>query len=185
MSDIDGYACQRGHPGYKKYMLVQYGFKSVPPMIFLVTATVRLLELRYVAVHRESLSKSFKAKVCLCIVIAVAYTSMIPINYSSKADTSFSSWINQCENDNFSWLNLVQTMAWLLSAYLVVYEYKRLLQEAIYSNKMFWVLNLVCELVSVLVLWKIYIHNWFMLTSALVYSSLNVALVTLMVVSKK
>jgi len=66
-----------------------------------------------------------------------------------------------------------------------VHEYRRLLQEAIYSNKMFWVLSLVCELVAVAALWKIYLQNWFMLTTALIYIGLNGALVTLMVVSKK
>lgn len=50
---------------------------------------------------------------------------------------------------------------------------------------MFWVLSLVCELVAVAALWKIYLQNWFMLTTALIYIGLNGALVTLMVVYKK
>ena len=81
--------------------------------------------------------------------------------------------------------NLLQCTAWLLSAYLVVYEYKRLLQEAYYSNKMFWVLNLACELITVVVLYEIYFNNLFMLMTALLYTSMNVALIVLMIKSKK
>lgn len=92
MSDI--FPCRRGDPQYKKYMLMQYGLKSIPALIFLVTSSYRFTELRYVAEHRENLSKSFKAKVALCIVMAVCYTALIPINYFSSTDLSFSSWVN-------------------------------------------------------------------------------------------
>ena len=157
----------------------------MPPLIFFVTATIRLLELKYVAVHRETLSRSFKAKVGICIAMAVAYLALIPTNYLTKSETKFSSWLNLCDKNYLTWLNLIQAAAWSLSAYLIVHEYRRLLQEAVYSNKMFWVLSLVCELICVAALWKIYLQNWFMLTTALTYIGLNGALVTLMVVYKK
>ena len=123
MSDI--FPCRRGDPQYKKYMLMEYGLKSIPALIFLVTSSYRFTELRYVAEHRENLSKSFKAKVVLCVVMAVCYTALIPINYFSSPDLVFSSWVNQCKNENYSWLNLLQAVAWSISAYLVIHEYKR------------------------------------------------------------
>lgn len=50
---------------------------------------------------------------------------------------------------------------------------------------MFWCFNLVCEVLTVVVLWRLYVNNLFMLTTALVYLALNISLITLMVVYKK
>lgn len=50
---------------------------------------------------------------------------------------------------------------------------------------MFWCFNLVCEVLTVVVLWRLYVNNLFMLTTALVYLALNISLVTLMVVNKR
>jgi hypothetical protein len=43
----------------------------------------------------------------------------------------------------------------------------------------------VCEVLTVVVLWRLYVNNLFMLTTALVYLALNISLVTLMVVNKR
>ena len=72
-----------------------------------------------------------------------------------------------------------------MSAYLLMYEYKRHLQEAMFSNKMLWVLNLVAELVTVAALYKIYFQSWFMGISALFAVFFNGTLVVLMVMTKR
>ena len=66
-----------------------------------------------------------------------------------------------------------------------MYEYKRHLQEALFSNKMLWVLNLVAELITVAALYKIYFQSWFMGLSALFSVSLNGTLVALMIMTKR
>jgi hypothetical protein len=166
-------------------MTFQYGVKLVPPFLFIITGSLRLAELRYVAVVRNNYSKNFILKVVLCLLLALMYLSYIPINYATNQDTGFSSWLNKCGHDGYSWFNLIPVFAWSMSAYLLMYEYKRHMVEATFSNKMFWVLNLTAELITVAALHEIYFKSWFMAMTVAVAVLLNGTLVILMAITKR
>jgi len=62
----------------------------------------------------------------------------------------------------------------------MVFEYKRSLSEAWYSNQMFWSLNLLFQIVTVGVCHEFYTNNPFMITSCSFNIALNLMLVVLM-----
>ena len=62
----------------------------------------------------------------------------------------------------------------------MVFEYKRSLSEAWYSNQMFWCLNLLFQVVTVSVCYNFYTNNGFMIESCSLNILLNLMLVVLM-----
>ena len=64
-----------------------------------------------------------------------------------------SSFLNQCEHDYFAFLYILPGIAWGFSAFLIRYEYNRLLSEAWYSSFLFWTLNCIAEVLTVSLLW--------------------------------
>lgn len=170
--------------GYTTYMWMEFGVKSFPSFLFLITGTYRLCEIKHIGIRKERFSRLFKAKVALCCLMGLIFLTYIPANYIAHKEGKVSSWINQCGIDYFSWFYILQSAAWFLSGYLVIFEYRRSLSEAFYSNKMFWAMSLLGEILIVAVLNQEYFSNYFMLATAFVNIALMSSLIGLMLKTK-
>ena len=78
-----------------------------------------------------------------------------------------------------------QGSAWIFSCYLMVFEYRRRRSEEWYANQMYWFLNLVFEVVTVLIIFKDYLHAPTMLVCAALNIMGNLLLVILMFKTEK
>jgi len=115
-------------------------------------------------------------------VIFFLYTIVV---YATPADVTLSSWINQCNHQNFALMYLFQTVAWAFSAFLIVFEYDRLLSEAWYANGLFWILNMAAEFVTIVILRQDILHSVFMLVTALFNLTVNFVLIIMMLNTKR
>lgn len=66
----------------------------------------------------------------------------------------------------------------------MIFEYRRSLSEAFYSNKLFWATELLAQLLIVVVLYNQYFHNALMLTFAIINIAFEVTLNVLMFKTK-
>ena len=80
---------------------------------------------------------------------------------------------------------MIQAFAWSLAVFLMIYEYRRLLSEALYANQLFWILNLIAELVTIGILRKEIYNSIFMMCTASVNLIVNLSLLIMMFKTEK
>ena len=76
-------------------------------------------------------------------------------------------------------------MAWLLSCFLMVYEYRRRLSEEWYANQLFWCLNFLIEVITFLVLISDYAEDPTMMAISIINMSGNLTLIVLMIKTER
>lgn len=158
---------------------MEFGLKSFPSLLFFILGTVRFFEIKDYAINAYKFSKFFMTKCAISITMGLANTLYIIICYAVQPE-SLQSWINKCDDDNFSLFYGVQALAWFLSTALMVIEYKRGLSEAWYSNQMFWSSNLLFQIITVSVCHKYYSQNGFMISACCFNLLGNLTLVVLL-----
>ena len=119
---------------YTEWMVLQFGIKPLPALIFLVTGFLRYLSIKDTAKCSVRYSWFFKTKVILSSIIAAGCFVYIFFVYIQSSDAKDTSHINACNKDNFSLFFLIQGIAWSFSVFLLIFEYQRLLSEARYSH---------------------------------------------------
>ena len=75
--------------------------------------------------------------------------------------------------------------AWFYCAFILSFEYRRLLSEIWYATKMFWVLNCIAECLVVGFLNETYFQNSLMITAAVCNVSINVFFIVLIITTEK
>ena len=86
---------------YKVFMWMEFGLKSIPSILFFILGTARYIETINMGVSAYKFSRHFQTKCAISIMMGVANTLYIIICYSVKPST-LQSWINKCNDDNFS-----------------------------------------------------------------------------------
>jgi hypothetical protein len=82
---------------------------------------------------------------------AITFIYMLTV-FFTPSDTVESSWINQCDRQWYAFIYLIQCAAWSFGTFLLTREYQRLIDEAAYANYLFWLLNLIAEILVIIVL---------------------------------
>jgi len=124
-------------------------------------------------------TKLFKAKVGISASMTVVTFAYMLTVFLTPSDTHASSWINQCDRQWYAWIFLIQTAAWGFGTFLLIKEYTRLLDEAIYANYTFWMLNLLAETIVIIVLRKAIFYSFFMSLTAVFNITVNLTLMIL------
>ena len=182
---VDGYSCTSNTPadsGIKSRRVVlglEFGVKTLPVIIFLIAASVRFLQIRHIAKGKVVYSNILKAKVALSFLMGLLILMQLPANYISDPSNSNSTWVSQCDMDGWSWFYALDSLAWFVCCYLLVFEYQRLMTEAWYSTKLFWVLNILCQIVTIMVLSGIYFNDTFMLFQGIIGLIFNTSIIVL------
>jgi hypothetical protein len=146
MTAVLGYYCTKGATGENAkprhiVLGMEFGVRQLPVFIFLITGTLRLARIRSIARNKVIYSNVFKVKLLLSFLLGLLYFSYLPVNYFTSPDSHGSSWINQCDLDQWTWFYLIDAAAWFFCCYLLKFEYDRLLSEAWWSTKTFWTLS--------------------------------------------
>jgi hypothetical protein len=160
-------------------MVLEFGAKTIPSLIYLVTGTTRLCQINHIGVTHYRFSTQFTIKLILSISMAVLLTCYIVLTFSLADTTVRSSWINSCSQDMYSLLYGVQAAAWGLGSFVMLAEYKRSLKEAWFANKLFWFLNLAIEITILALLHEEYANDWFMIITASFNLLINLTLLLL------
>ena len=99
--------------------------------------------------------------------------------------TPHSGWVNFCGFNGFSFFYIFQAIAWFYGSWLMTFEYQRLLSEAWYSNQMFWLLNLIFEVIGFAIQIRYYAIAVYMLVISSINILANLTLVVLMFKTEK
>jgi hypothetical protein len=105
-------------------------------------------------------------------VLSLAY--IVVVIFAAPPNT----WLSKCANSTYALLFTLQAAAWAFAGFLMVFEYQRLLSEAWYANQLFWTLNLMAVIATIVTLRQEILSSVFMICTA----SINVAMNTLCVV---
>jgi hypothetical protein len=161
------------------FLGMQFGVKSLPGFYFLVFGTYRYCDIRHMAKASVHYSKLFKSKVGISASMAiVTFVYMLTV-FLTPSDSNASSFINQCDRQWYAWIYLIQTLAWVGGTFLLITEYHRLIDEAVYANYTFWMLNLLAETLTVIVLREAIFGSLFMSITAVFNVSVNTTLMIL------
>lgn len=186
---MDGYSCTStttdGAKPRRVVLGLEFGVKTLPVVVFLVAATVRFLQIRHIARGKVLYSNILKAKVVLSFLMGLLVFINLPANYIQNPDNGNSTWVSQCGLDGWSWFYALDAVGWFVCCYLLVFEYQRLMTEAWYSTKLFWVLNILCAVVTIMVLNTIYFNDTFMLLQGIIGLIFNTALIVLSFVNDR
>ena len=136
---------------------MEFSVKIWPSLVFFVTGTCRYYRIRDIGEGRVHYSRHFLIKCAISLTMATAYLLYILIVLAMPEGVPNSGWINICDEDYYTLFYAIQSLAWLGSWALMRFEYKRRLSEEWYANQLFWVLNLIFEIISIAVLWNAYI----------------------------
>lgn len=161
------------------FLGMEFGIKSLPGFLFLILGTVRYCSIKHMAIASVFYSKMFKTKFGLSAFMAVITFAYMLTVFLTPKDSVASSWINQCDKQNYAIIYLIQCAAWSLGTFLLVKEYQRLQDEAYYANYLFWAGNLVCESIVIVVLRKTILASLFMSLTALFNLTVNTVLIVL------
>lgn len=135
-----------------QFLGMEFGVKSMPGVIFLLLGTHRYCSIRHMAKSSVFYSRLFKAKVGISgSMAAITFIYMLTV-FFTPSDTVESSWINQCDRQWYAFIFLIQCAAWSFGTFLLTREYQRLIDEAAYANYLFWLLNLIAEILVIIVL---------------------------------
>lgn len=161
------------------FLGMEFGVKSMPGVIFLFLGTYRYCSIRHMAKASVVYSRLFKAKVGISGSMAVVtFVYMLTVFLTPK-DSVASSWINQCDKQWYAWIYLIQCAAWSFGTFLLTREYHRLIDEAVYANYTFWMLNLLAETLVIIVLRDAIFASLFMTITAIFNASVNLTLMAL------
>ena len=107
------------------YIVLELGLMSVPAIVFILAATIRLCLIKHIGFKYGRITKILISKVATTITVGLVYLCLIPVNYFQTPDLLFSTIMNQCDEDNLSLLFSIQITAWWLCAYLIYQEFTR------------------------------------------------------------
>jgi hypothetical protein len=127
---------------------MQFGLKSLPGVVFAIAFFYRYYSIRHIAKSKVRYTNLFIAKLILNVFMAVMSLGYMILIFASPHSINFTPWINACDLDPFALIYIVQVIAWSLSCFIMIYEYRRLLSEAWYCNQLFWTLNLIAEAIT-------------------------------------
>ena len=142
--------------------------QNIPALVFIFAGTFNFYQIRSIGFNRiVNYSLMFKLKLyssstmiilsCVQIIVLLtkAFMSEVPPD-QRHLDHQYSESLRNCIDEMLGTqsgpestiatyfillIMLVQTLAWLGSVRLLVYEYRKGLSEVWYSHKMFWVSN--------------------------------------------
>lgn len=163
-----------------KFLGLQFGLKSLPGVLLLIIGTFRYLQIRHMAKSNVTYSLNFKIKVGLSGGMAFLTIIYFFVVFFSSPNGKLAGYVASCDKKPFEVLYLVQCAAWTFGTCLMIAEYHRLLDEAKFANPVFWILNLLVEVICVIVLHSVIWSTTIMTFTALFNLLVNFTLVVLM-----
>jgi len=137
-------------------------------------------------------SRMLKCKIIIQIFMGVLSFLIILLGLTLPSDLQAAPWIAKEGHRPYALAYLCSTVAWFLSARLLIFEYRRRLNEAFYTHQLFWILNFVIELIILILLFQKYVRCLglnpqaiIMKTISVCHLLLNLSLCVLMVLTKK
>lgn len=135
--------------------------KTLPALIFLITALVRYYEIQPIGFSKTTIySKMFKSKMVLqCAMIAVEIGTIL-LYFVKPADSSTEEPIDYIYEQR--WLSLilvVNIFAWVVGASLMNYEYKKRLSEAFYTHWFYWSVMLLNDIAFMILNFSNYVRQ--------------------------
>ena len=150
-------------------IVLDLGLKQLPSLIFLITSVIRYCHINHIAYgNRLYYSRLSRAKFILQLFMAAVSLVLIVLDFALPITLFESPWIIRYNLRLLSLIYLVNSLAWLVSAWLVKLEYTRMINEAWYTHKLFWSLNFVVELMI-----TIFEFNRYVSTSLLILATYN------------
>jgi hypothetical protein len=145
------------NPEYTRFLLMEFGAKSLSPLIFFILGSYRYCMIKDYGMGQCKYSRFFKAKLAISVIMGLSDLLYPIVIFALPSTIKDSTWINRCNQDYFGLFYVFQSLAWFFGTWLMMFEYKRLLSEAWYSNQLFWVMNLTLEVLTVATLINDYV----------------------------
>lgn len=145
-----------------KMVIYEIIVKTIPSIVFIITAAIRLAEIKSFGVSRvTSYSKMFIFKVIFNFSLALMNFILIVLSFAMKPNQKQSIWIVKSGYRSLSFVFLINIAAWAISAKLLSFEYKRGLSEAFYCHHLFWSLTLIIQIVILILNFENYVRSIF------------------------
>lgn len=137
--------------------------KTLPSLIFLIMALVRFCEIKPIGFQRTTVySQLFLWKVRFSYFLAAYNVVLIVLAVSLPSSWGHAPLISRSDKKALSIIYFFNVGAWIVSAKLMAYEYKKRLSEAFYSHQLFWILNVVTEVATFFVNFSIIVSTFFL-----------------------
>jgi len=118
-------------------MALEIGVKSIPSVFFLLFGTIRFVKIRPIgfASRITAYSNFYISKMAISILmVSLYFVVMCIILGLSSSDACSSAWYVVYHKQIWSLVYIVNIVAWIFSALLMRYEYRKRLSEGIYSH---------------------------------------------------
>lgn len=161
--------------------------KSFPALVFLFTAATRYVEIGSIGYSKTTTySKLYKFKIYTQYVQVLTEIAIITLYFVEPlikpgGTRRASSYI--FEQRWYSLVFTVNMLAWVVSARLLRFEYRKRLSEAFYAHWFFWSLMLIDNMLFLLLNFQYY--EWHLIAINTLQLSLNLALNVMMCITKR
>jgi hypothetical protein len=119
----------------KRMIIYEIVLKSIPNVLFILTALIRYYEVKSIGFARVShYSIFFILKIGVSCFMAFLNFMLILLSFTMNPNWKQSIWTVKADLRFLSLVYLLEVFAWTISAFLLAYEYKKRLSEAYYSH---------------------------------------------------